>query len=139
MCIYSRLSGPFPPGATNLSGDAWFCPSHFCSGCGTLETSRKKIDVYPLEVIAAGAHSSGGVDLTHCSCCPFSLCFSCGVGMGGSRARGNSGGGTASGIFKNMHPHMLLANEIKLPQAASVLGASMKSGALKKVSLNLLT
>jgi hypothetical protein len=129
VCIPHKLSGPFPPSA-NSPADLWFCPSHFCTSCGALESCKQKIEVFPLEVITTGAHLSGGVDLQHCASCPFSTCLSCVADMGVSRSRGSSGGG-GTGVFRSLAAYQMIANEVKLPQAAAALALSMKSS--KKV------
>ena len=125
-CIPARLPPPFPP-----AEDVWFCPAHFCTGCSSLEACKQKIDAFPLEVLSTGAYMSGGVDLCHCSTCPFSVCLSCAAGLGGGRGRGGAVSAGGFGLFRNVHVNTLLANEVRLPQAAAAMSLALKDSSKK--------
>lgn len=52
--------------------------------------------------------------------------------MGVSRSRG-SAGGVSNGVFRNVPAHVLIGNEVKLPEAAAALTILMKTTSAKKV------
>jgi len=126
VCVAARLPGPILDSSADIS-EPWFCPAHFCSACDSLETYRTTPEVFPTQVLATGAHLSGGTELHHCSTCPFSLCLSCVCGVNSQRYRAGSGSGGIGALFRSVTAHTLLTNEVHLPLLAIATASSTKN------------